>query len=119
MPFSQIVLGILLSFAICAAVVCVRGLLLAPVKGRQNTDVCWLVHITGEAEGLEEAVRGIMWLRDAGRTSARVLIAADGLTPEAERKLDIIAQRCGGTVFPAEKMQEVLEETVWRDPDIR
>lgn len=119
MPFSQVVLGVFLCVAICAAIVCVRGLLLAPVKRRRDTDVFWLVRATGEAEGLEETVRGIMWLRDAGRTTAPVLIAADGLTAEAERKAAIIAQRCGGTVFPADKIQEVLEETVWRDPDIK
>ena len=119
MPITQVVLGVLLSFGVCAAVICLRAFLLAPVMPRRGTDVCWLIRATGEAEGLEETIRSIALLRDTGRTCAKVIIAAEGLSDEAYKRAEILSRRVGGRVCDAGQIQEFLEGNLWTEADTR
>jgi hypothetical protein len=94
----------LLALGLCAGVYGVTRLvklwLYRPLRdGEIRTRVT--VYAKGAAPGLENAVRSQRWL--AGRGEAEILIADEGMTPEARSRAEVLARVHRATLLPAEQ----------------
>ena len=108
---------ILLAAIFCGGVITIitelRGRLLAPVRRRENVEIFAVVAAKEGAEGLEETVRGLMWLSETGRASMPLLIALHEPTDEARRRALRLAEKAGGEVFDSGELSIKLQEVLW------
>ena len=66
----------------------------------------------GEGTGLEQTVRGFIWLRSLGVLNSSILIADLGLNPRGrEIALRLCARWPGVILWPAEELTDYLKET--------
>lgn len=80
--FFEILLTALCSAGLALAGWWLFSRLLRPLPG---TDILVLIPGIGDGEGLEQAVRSLMWLRSLGLLRCPVTIRDRGLTPEGRR----------------------------------
>ena len=108
---------ILLAAVLCGGVITIitelRGRLLSPVRRRENVEIVALVAAREGAEGLEETVRGLMWLSETGRASMPLLIAVSEPTDEARRRAIRLAEKAGGEVIDSGELSIKLQEVLW------
>ena len=118
MLFSEIMLAVVLCGAVYAVVWTLRGLLLTPILRRENADLFCVVRIEGEADGLEQAIRGLMWLHAAGKMEPAVIVAQTGeLTTEARQRAERLSEKCGAVFCREDDIHRIFEELRWRDPE--
>ena len=102
-----------------AATLCVLGLtgalwwllgrMLRPLPGGS---AFVLLRGTGEGNGLEQTVRGFIWLRRLGVMNSPILIADLGLNPRGrEIALRLCARWPGVILWPAQELADYLKET--------
>ena len=119
----EIFADIVIAAAVCAAVAAViwslKGLLLTPVRRREDADVFAVIEARDSAQGLEQALRGLMWLTDSGRAQMGIVIVDAGMDQEARRRAELLAQRCRARVCRPEELTEVTEEERWREESLR
>ena len=116
-----IISEIIIAIAVCAAllgVVCAaRGMLLTPVRRNGDTDVFTVVRTGGDAEGLEQIIDGLLWLRDSGKAETDIIIACDGLSEEAAKRAELLCEKCGGMLCAPENLAVYTEDRTWRTKD--
>lgn len=71
-------------------------LLLSPVRPGKGERVELRVYISGSAPGLENTLRGLLWLRSSGRTRADIVIVDTGADAETRKTARIICENNGG-----------------------
>ena len=80
-------------------------------------DILTVIRVRGEAEGLEQTVKGVLWLRDSGRMETEVLIADGGMDTAARRRAEVLALKHGMEIRGAEKITDKTEDFTWRSLD--
>lgn len=117
----ELVAEIIIAAAVCAAVAAViysvKGLLLTPVLRREDADVFAVIRAKSEAAGLEQTMRGLMWLKDSGKADMGLIIVDDGMTLETRRRAELLASRCGAGICSADQLLHRTEELKWRNSD--
>ena len=85
------------------------GGLVTPLQPR---DVCTLVRGLGDGGELEQAVRGILWMRDCGCGCGDIVILDLGLSEEGRRLAETLAAEGENIRFcrPEELMEQLMEE---------
>lgn len=106
---SQILLAILICGAVIAVMWSMRGIMLTPVGKRKGVETFTVVKIDGEADGLEQTIKGLMWLRDAGKTDTKIIIAVDNITRQAMKRAEILSENCGGEVCLLSELPDRLK----------
>ena len=90
----MLVLKMLLSFAVAAAVVVLlwyaRGAALTPVRLGKNERLAVVLTVTGAAPGLEHTVDGLLWLRQNGTLRARLLVRDAGMDGSTRRVAELL-----------------------------
>ena len=93
----MLVLKMLLSFAVAAAVVLLlwyaRGAALTPVRAGKNERLAVVLTVTGAAPGLEHTVDGLLWLRQNGTLRARLLLRDAGMDEETRRAAELLEKK--------------------------
>ena len=113
--FADIVIAVVVCGAVAAVIWSLKGLLLTPVRRRENADVFAVIRAKDDAQGLEQAVKGLVWLKDSGKAELGLIIADDGMNFEARRRAQLLAEKSGAVVCAAERICEVTEEERWRE----
>ena len=75
--FWEVVMAALAVLGLLSLSWLVLGRLLIPIGGRESVT---LLPGTGDGETLEQALNGLVWLRDGGLLNGKILIADCGLT---------------------------------------
>lgn len=114
---SEIIIAIAVCASLLAIIYAARGMLLTPVRRHHGTDVFTVIRASGEAEGLEQIIEGLLWLRDSGKVETDIIIVCDGLTDEAERRAELLAEKCGGMFCSPENLAVCTEDKAWRKED--
>lgn len=95
--------------AVCGALMllwCITGLMLRPLGGRALRMV---YPACGEAEELEQAVRGAAWLREVGLTAGDMFIADCGMTGPARLRAGRLCERLEFVhLIPEAELPEIL-----------
>lgn len=116
--FFEALLALLASIGLLGLGWLLLGRLLAPV-GRSSR-VLAVIPAAGDGEGLEQNIRGLLWLRCCGLAEVDVVIADCGLSEEGRRLAQILHQQEPGLVLcSAEQLADVTkgeEVSVWRPP---
>ena len=117
--FADIVIAVVMCLALAAVIWSLKGLLLTPVRRRERADVFAVIVARGDAQGLEQAVRGLMWLQDSGRAQMGIIIADSGMDDEARRRAELLAEKNGAVVCAAGDICDVTEEERWREETLQ
>ena len=112
---ADIVIAVVVCIAVAAVILSLKGLLLTPVRRRENADVFAVICARGDAQGLEQAVKGLTWLKYSGKAEIGLIIADDGMNLEARRRAELLAEKSGAVVCAADRICEVTEEERWRE----
>ncbi len=112
--FGSLVIAVAACAAGFAVLWALKGAFLMPVRRRADADVFTIIRASGDAEGLEQTVRGLVWLRDSGRADVCLIIADDGLTGGARRRAESLAASNGVLLCGADRLAEETEEVRWR-----
>jgi len=111
---SNIAIAAAVVAAFIAVILAAHDLLLSPVRPEKGTDVFAVVRASGSAEGLEQLVHGLIWLRDSGRAELDVVIAGADLTPEARSRAALLAEKCGGVFCTPQEIPFYTEDENWK-----
>ena len=114
---SQIIVGIVFCVAVATIISMVKTIVLTPVRRHQDVEVLTIIRARGEAEGLEQTVKGIQWLRDSGRMETELFIADAGMDVEARRRAEVLALKDGARICGSDIHLENKEEFSWRSLD--
>ena len=110
--FLQIVIalaGISVIFGVCWFV---YGTLRTPVRCGKGAGVNLVVSAQGGAEGLEQTLDGLMWLRENGVLDAQLLIADCGLNEEGLTLAGQAVRKYGRiAICKAEDVRQWIVET--------
>lgn len=117
MEYARIILAAVLCGAVITVILELKGRFVCPVKRRENAEVFALIVASGEAEGLEETVRGLRWLSETGKAELPALIVLDNATPEAARRADRLARLGGGAVTDADNLGAAVKELLWKEEE--
>ena len=112
-------MGIFLQIAIASAVATVifgifwniYGALRTPVRCGRGCGVSMVVTAQGNAEGLEQTLRGLVWLAENGIVVARILIVDCGLDEEGLILMRLLTKKYANIVIcqPEEVQQWIVE----------
>ncbi len=94
----EVILSLLCVWGLLSLGWLLMGHLLTPVGGCR---CCAVVSGRGDGEDLEQAVRGLVWLRGGGLTEGAVVIADCGLSPEGKAEAEALARREPGVALCA------------------
>ena len=82
--FSQIAMIIAASALIFAVIWIVYGSLRSPIIVGRDTDVHTIISVSGSAEGLEQTLEGLLWLRENGIIIGQIAVVDCGLTQDGQ-----------------------------------
>lgn len=114
---AQILLAAVFCGAVMTIVYSIKGRFLAPVRSRDGVRVISLIVLSGEAEGLEETLRGLEWLRDTGKAYTDEVIVPYGLSPDARYRTEKLARKSGAAVCALTDLAAELENRVLADSE--
>lgn len=77
-------------------VLLLHELLLCPVRPGRGERLEAVLRLSGDAPGLEQTLRGLLWLRESGRVRMGILLVDEGLTPEARETAELLCRREAG-----------------------
>ncbi len=87
---------------ICAAVIVMlhtaRGVLVTPVPVDEGSSLFVVIPVSGDAERLEQTVKGLLWLYENGTLDCRIVISDCGLS-ESGRRIVSMLQSDGENVI--------------------
>ena len=90
----------------------VYGSLYTPVRFGRGTGVCTVVTARDSAEGLEQTLKGLVWLEENGIVVARILIVDCGLDEDGLALARLLAKRYANVVIcQAEEVRQWIVET--------
>lgn len=105
--FLEIVLSLLAVTGLLALGWLCFGMLLRPMGGKGAVT---LLPARGEGEDLEQALTGLLWLRGAGLTVGRIVVADLGLTGEGRDLARLLTeQETGVYLCSREELPQCLE----------
>ena len=113
-------MGIFLQIAIAATAIAlifgvfwtVYGSLRTPVRCGRGTGVSTVVTARGSAEGLEQTLKGLIWLEENGIVVARILIVDCGMDEEGLALARLLAKKYANIVIcQAEEVRQWIVET--------
>ena len=82
--------------------------LLRPTAG--TLPVCAVIPVTGDAEGLEQTLRHLDWLRREKFSRFTILVVDAGLTPDGQGTVQALGRRDSTLLFcPAEEVSLILK----------
>ena len=114
---SVTAVGCLPGVAVAAIISMVKTLVLTPIRRHADVEVLAVIRARGEAEGLEQTVKGVQWLRDSGRMETELFIADGGMDVEARRRAEVLALRYGIRIIGLDNMMKDFEDGTWRSLD--
>lgn len=104
--FVELLLGVLLAAGLALCVWCLIGWFLLPF-GRSGSATI-LLHVQEEADGLEQELRTLSWLRGSGLLRAKIVIVDCGLNEDG-RALALRLARENRAAFQQEKEPKTKE----------
>ena len=107
----------LLFFGLLAVglVLLLHELLLCPVRPGEGERLETALRVRGEAPGLEQTLRGLLWLRKSGRVRMEIVIIDEGMEPETRRTAELLCADEGLRLLAAAKTDERGDAwTAWR-----
>ena len=100
---ASLILGLLWTF---------HGALRTPVRCGRGTGVSTVVAARGSAEGLEQTLKGLVWLEENGIVVARILIVDCGMDEEGLTLARLLAKKYANIVIcEAEEVKRWIVET--------
>jgi len=83
-----------------------------PVRCGKDTDLATIVSIRNSAQGLEQTLEGLIWLRDNGVLEGQILIADCGVDEEGLALARLAVKKYGKIAFcKAEEVAQWIGET--------
>ena len=90
----------------------VYGKLRTPVRSIQGTEVHTVLTVRDGAEGLEQTLEGIMWLRQNGAMEGQILIADCGMDEEGRELARLAVKKYGKiAICKAEDVKQWIVES--------
>lgn len=104
--FWEIALAALAVLGLISLIWLFFGWLLVPIGGRDSVTV---LPAAGDGEALEQALNGLLWLRDGGLLKGRILIADCGLSAAGKALAVALALRQPGVeTVSAEQISQYI-----------
>jgi len=80
--FADAIVTVVIASACFLAIWYLKGAVITPVGGDDITiEIC--LHASGEAQGLEHTVSGLLWLMENDTLTGEILICDEGMAQEA------------------------------------
>ena len=70
-----------------------RGAVLLPVRLGKELSLTLVLRASGSGDGLEQAVRALLWMMENGTLSGTIVIEDAGLSPEAREAAALLQAR--------------------------
>jgi len=110
--FGQIIIAAAAIGVIFGILWVVYGSLCTPVRLGRGIGVCTVVTARGSAEGLEQTLKGLVWLEENGIVVARILIVDCGLNEDGLALARLLAKKYANVVIcQAEEVGQWIVET--------
>lgn len=115
--FLEIALAALAVLGLLSLIWMVSGWLLTPIGGRSVTT---LIPCSGDGEELEQAVNGLVWLRDGGFLRGKVILADCGLTDFGKAVAEtLVLREAGVELCAADKLPQYIKAAFPIKPEKR
>lgn len=103
----EILVAILSVCGVILLLWCVTGCFLRPFGGKV---LKMLYPVSGDAQELEHAIRGILWLREVGLTSGSVYLLDVGLSETGGRIVQALCEKWEFvTLLPEERLSDLFK----------
>ncbi len=107
----DIVVGILAAWGLIMLLWTLAGALFLPVSRREDMRLTVLIQGRGDIPRLEQALKGILWLRDMGLIWWNIVILDDDLSDEARHRANRLAENEQQvSVCTMDTLQDWMEE---------
>ncbi|NLL46732.1 MAG: hypothetical protein GX250_08015 [Clostridiales bacterium] len=90
--YLEIVITLIISAAVIAAVWLIYGRMVIPVRAGKGQKLYAIIHAQGAAPDLGSTVEGFLWLISSGRVHMQLIIADGGLDGESRKMAEILAR---------------------------
>ena len=108
----QIMIGLAAASVIFGVIWFVYGSLRTPVRCGRGTGINTVVSVKDSAEGLEQALDGLIWLRENGILHSQILIADCGMDEEGRALAGQALKKYGKiAICKAEDVRQWIVET--------
>ena len=110
--FIQIAIAISAAIIIFGVVWSLYGSLRTPVRTGQSCGVFTLITATGDADGLEQTLKGLVWLEKNGLVSTEIFIVDCGMDADGQTQARLLAKKYGNiTLTQPEEVQRWIMRT--------
>ncbi len=89
----ELVVGILAAWGLIVLVWTLAGLILLPLRRRDDVGLTVLIRGKGQASGLEHYLRGLLWMRDFGLAWWNILVLEDELDRDALDRARVLTEK--------------------------
>lgn len=116
----EIILTIIISAAVIAAVWLVYGRLVTPVRAGKGESLYAVIYAQGVTPELARTVEGLLWLVSTGKANMELIIIDGGMDPESRKMAEILVRDYAGIRFCRQEdlpklFTDRTEEGFWRE----
>ena len=109
--FLQIAIAVTAATVIFGVIWMIYGSLRTPVRCGEKASVCTMISVRENAEGLEQTLRGLVWLQENGTLLGRIVIVDCGMDDEGRALTRLAVKKYGNIVIcQAEEVREWIEK---------
>lgn len=90
--YLEIIITLIISAAVIAAVWLIYGRMVTPVRAGKGEELYAVIYAQGAAPDLGATAEGILWLISSGRVHMQLIIADGGLDGESRKIAEILAR---------------------------
>lgn len=110
---GEVVIAVLVVSAVIALIWTAVGIVLTPVRCGRGGSMCTVLRITGNFPELEQAVKGILWLKKSGIMDTEIIIADWGMDEETRQIAELMCEKYGKIVIcDSKELERVISEEV-------
>ncbi len=112
---SEIIAAAILCIAVFGIVCAVRQFAVLPVRADKNLKIYTVVTVSGGAENLQQALRGLGLLKSEGRVETELFVADAGLDDDGlKRTVMLLKDNRQISFCRAQELGEILGEGTWK-----
>lgn len=103
MLFAKALAALMLAALALMAFVLLYGIIICPVRPGKGEQLEAVLHVNGSAPGLENTLRGLVWLRSSGRVYMNIVVIDEGMDADTRQTARLLCNEKNGAVLLSEK----------------
>lgn len=95
MVFVELAAVLVLAALVMMVFLLLYEMIICPVRPGENERIETALRVKGSAPGLENTLRGLLWLKSSGRVDMSIVLVDEGMDPDSRHTAQLLCEKNG------------------------